>query len=129
MLDAGVQLARYFQEPEADAPSLAGLELRRAAVPWIWPLEIINGLLLGLRRGRLSRLEVDEIVSGMSRLGVDADPVPPNPEAILVLAQGHGLTAYDAAYLELALRRHLPLATVDPALQTAARRAGVPLIA
>ncbi|HVB40739.1 MAG TPA: type II toxin-antitoxin system VapC family toxin [Terriglobales bacterium] len=131
VLDASVLLARYFREPQAAGAleRLDALDTSSAVVPGMWQLEILNGLLMGMRRGRLARAQVDGFVAELARLGVHVDRETPDSERIVVLAQGHGLTAYDASYLELALRRALPLATLDKAMQQAARRAGVPLIA
>ena len=96
-------------------------------VPAIWLLEMGNLLLSAQRRRRIDEAKRRELVDAASnlRLRIDREPVP-MPE-IDAIAARHALTAYDAAYLELALRRRLPIATTDAALLKAIRVAGVKL--
>ena len=100
-------------------------------VPAHWPIEISNGMLMALRRKRIqpgrSELFWDEI----SILPITVEP-PLSPEqaiTVLALCERYGLTVYDGAYLELAKRKSLPLATLDSALLKAAPLAGVVLAA
>ena len=98
-----------------------------AVVPTHFHLEVTNGLLAGWRRGRLTAEHVRTAIVALEALPIEIDP----DTALLAfsgvwpLAVQHRLTTYDAAYLELALRRRLPLATLDTALERAARAAGV----
>ena len=99
-----------------------------AIVPAHWVLEVTNGLLLASRRKRLQPLEHLEI---LARIGVL--PIRVDPETVsrgwfdtLALAEEFGLTTYDAAYLELALRLQAPLVTLDATLAEAANKAGLP---
>jgi predicted nucleic acid-binding protein len=100
-----------------------------ATVPALWPFEVANVLLMAERRKRITAAERQQALTILGDLPVRIDP--PSPERAwtetLVLAQAHRLTAYDASYLELAIRHGLPLATRDAALQTSAVSCGVPL--
>lgn len=99
-----------------------------ALVPSLWFFEVANGLLIAERRGRVSAPDLAaarELLSGLSLhrddLGIEG------LSSVLDLARSSRLSAYDAAYLELALREGLPLATRDGRLREAAAGAGVPL--
>lgn len=132
VLDASVALAWHFED-EASAYADRALERLReddAVVPAIWPLEIANGLLAAERRGRLSAADVAQAHGLLSDLpiGVNALTLQVALGPVLDLARAQGLSTYDAAYLELAMREGLPLATEDEALRAAARRVGVPLL-
>jgi predicted nucleic acid-binding protein len=102
-----------------------------AVVPAHWILEVTNGLLLAARRGRLRR--PDEDIEILERLGalsirVDPDTAAHGWRETPFLARRLGLTTYDAAYLELAIRLDAPLATLDSGLAHAASLAGVGLV-
>jgi len=106
---------------------LAGTEAR---VPGVWPLELANTLVVAERRKRLTEAEAVR-----ARELVLALPIQVVPEtldrvvtSILALARDQGLSAYDASYLDLAMREGLPLATLDDRLRDAARRCSVPLL-
>ncbi len=96
-------------------------------VPVLWMFEVANALLALRRRQRIQRDEYDQALLdlGDSRPLVDDEGPLRALDAISKLAQKHDLSVYDAVYLELALRRQLPLATRDSALNKAAKRAGV----
>jgi len=129
VLDASIALAWCFED-ERHAGALALLDTiaeSRASVPWHWWLEVGNGLISARRRRRLRR-EPREILLALSALPlrVDAQAVMHgSTHSVLALAEAHGLTTYDAAYLELSLRSRLPLATLDQDLAHAARAAGI----
>ena len=99
-------------------------------VPSLWPVEVGNGLLMAEKRGRLKADELSRFLSLLRDLDIELDQqnVPYTIETIVPLARQHKLTVYDAMYLELALRRGLPLATLDKRLAEACRTAGVALI-
>ncbi len=101
-----------------------------AYVPAIWPLEVANGLLMGQRRGRLTAAEVGSFLEEIRPFEfiIDAPSHSSAVDVILGLARRTGLSAYDASYLELAMRLGLPLATLDQRLADTATRAGVRLI-
>lgn len=103
---------------------------RRAVVPALWRWEIANVLARSLRRGRLTLPDFESARLLMDRLPIeiDAECATRALDSTLVLANAHRLTAYDASYLELAIRRRLPLATRDRELAQAASAAGVGLL-
>lgn len=99
-------------------------------VPAIWALEIANVLIMAQRRGRISQQE-REIMFGNLRvlpIKIEETYLERSLGAVLELAICHGLTSYDAAYLELAQRRGLPLATLDTRLRAACDAAGVAVL-
>ncbi len=97
----------------------------RAIAPALLRLEYTNVLRTACKRGQLIARQAQEAIEELSRLPLDIDREPPDPALLLSLALRHDLSSYDAAYLELALRRQLPIATRDVALMDAARTAGV----
>jgi len=99
-------------------------------VPAHWPLEIINSLLVAERKGRVTDAQVSEFLEDLAALPIRVIPASAAARwpAILNLAKRHRLTAYDAAYLELAQRTGLPLATLDGDLRKAAATAGTQLV-
>lgn len=133
VLDASLAL-QWFLEDEADRDYslavLASLSGKRALVPFLWFYEIGNGLVMAYRRQRIT---VDQIQAFLLRLkDLPIDPALQMPSEMLELpafAQAHGLTNYDAAYLALAVRFALPLATTDGALRRCAVSANVHLVA
>ena len=132
VLDASLAL-RWFLEDEADRKYslgvLASLSDKRALVPLLWFYEVGNGLLMGYRRKRITFDQVDGFLSRLKRLPIDAAPQTPSEILDLPhLAQTHGLTNYDAAYVALAARSGLPLATADHALRRAAAATHVALV-
>jgi predicted nucleic acid-binding protein len=99
-------------------------------VPAIWPLEVGNVLLSGERAHRLTQADTARFLQVLQALPIIVD-TQTSPRAfgpVLALGRENGLSAYDAAYLELAMREGLALATLDESLRTAAGRAGVPLV-
>ena len=102
-----------------------------AAVPAIWPLEVGNILAAAERKGRITAADIAEFVPLLDRLDIRPDGATAERglKEILELARRESLSSYDAAYLDLAMREGLPLATRDEALADAARRCGVEVIA
>ncbi len=96
-----------------------------AHAPWLLQLEFTNVLRTACRRGSLTVVAAREIVDQMALLPIRIDPTPPPPATLLSLALRFQLTSDDAAYLELALRRQLPIATRDDELAEAAWAAGI----
>jgi predicted nucleic acid-binding protein len=96
-------------------------------VPVLWMFEVANALLALRRRQRIQRDEYDQALLDLvdSRPLVDDESPLRALDAISKLAEKHALSVYDAVYLELALRRNLPLASRDAALNKAAKNAGV----
>ena len=126
VLDASIAAAWLFDdESEPSANSLLiRLQEWEAVVPQHWHLEVRNALIVGERRGRIRPNEVDERLTDLGTLPVRTD-LEPDFDAALRLARLHGLSFYDAVYLELARRYGLPLATLDGDLGAAAVVEGV----
>ena len=103
----------------------------RTFVPALWPVEVGNGLLTATRRGRIVADEWSRTCASLEALPTEVDPVSTSRAwgAALALAHEHRLSGYDAAYLELAVRMQLPLATLDQALSAAARAEGLDVLA
>ena len=133
VLDNSIVMVWSFEDEtdeHADAV-LDHLAIARAVVPALWPLEVANALLMGERRKRSTEAETIKWVGILNSLPIVIDDET-NAHAwsnTITLARGHNLTAYDAAYLELAIRRGLPLATIDGKLKIAAKTVGVALFA
>jgi predicted nucleic acid-binding protein len=131
VLDSSVALAWCFRD-EQDTYSLrvAGALLEReAVVPLLWRIEVANCMLTGERTKRSEQTDTANWTWYLENLPIRTDDRsdPWIFDSILPIARKHGLTAYDTAYLELALRRGLPLATLDKKLRAAMKEAGVPL--
>jgi predicted nucleic acid-binding protein len=132
VIDASSALGWCFEDeggPEADA-LIERVAAQGAAVPGLWSLEVANGLVIGERRGRIKPADSAAFVAMIEELPIAADRET-GARALhetMSLARAHRLSAYDAAYLELAMRLGLPLATGDRSLRAAAARVGVVLL-
>lgn len=129
VLDSSVTLAWFYQdEGERYARAVVNsLKTAAALVPSLWPLEVVNVLLVGERRGRNTEAESQAFVRLLRSFPITLDDETAQAwTAVPPLARAHGLSAYDAAYLDLALRRGLTLATLDERLKSAATAVGVP---
>jgi predicted nucleic acid-binding protein len=129
-MDGALALAWYFKDeadPYADAGA-ARFPAARAAVPVIWPLKVANAVLMGKRRQRSTEAQAARWLGYLGSLPIAVDDETNNRAwgEVLSLARAQRLSAYDGAYLELALRRGLPLATLDNKLKAAASAVGVP---
>jgi predicted nucleic acid-binding protein len=132
VLDASVKLAWCFED-ETTSYTEGVLDLLRttaAIVPVIWPFEVANALLVGERR---RRLRVGQSSSAVERpldlpIGLDDMTISSAWVPVLVLARQHDLAAYDAAYLELAQRLVLAIATIDNRQRDVATQLGIPLV-
>ena len=132
VLDASLAL-QWFLEDETDRQYsleiLASLSEKRALVPMLWFYEVGNGLLMAFRRKRISLEQIAGFLTRLTALPIEAaDQSPSEILALPVLAQAHGLTNYDEAYLALAAQSDLPLATMDFNLRKAAESAGVKIV-
>jgi predicted nucleic acid-binding protein len=131
VLDASIALSWCFEDEGDDYAErvLESLNGSEATTASLWPLEMANGLLTAERRGRIEPAASSEFMHLLLSLPIVIDPVARRRslESAVELGRRHGLTSYDAAYLELALRLEVPLATLDEALADAARREGVEL--
>lgn len=130
VLDASIALSWCFEDeasPETDAV-LTRLERGRAIAPAVWTLEVANAILSAHRRGRLAEHEIPGLLALLLALPIDVDDALSLEDAtgrVLQLARLFELSAYDAAYLDLALRRSVAIASIDGRLLAAARAAGV----
>lgn len=131
--DCSVTMCWCFED-EANEYADAILEKLRAdetVVPAFWSLEVTNALLSGERRKRLSEADTLRFLEVLRSLAIIADDTPlgQTQDDILALGRRHSLSSYDAAYLELAMRQGVPLATLDEKLMRAAKAAGVAIAA
>ena len=132
VLDSSVALSWCFRDEQSDE-SLEILTLARAQavfVPSLWHLEMANVLGMAFRRQRLHENDLAWALRLFTTLDMHTDTASPtiNTSVLLPLMQAYSLTAYDAVYLELALRLDLPLATLDRELAAASENAGVTLL-
>ena len=132
VLDGSVTMAWCFDDeatPYTDGVR-DGLADKQAVVPSIWPLEAANATIMGERRGRLDGARSSRFLVLLQALPIVVDEETSSRafSDIVHLARTYQLSAYDAAYLELAIRRGLPLACLDGKLKAAATAAGVVLI-
>ena len=100
----------------------------QAVVPSLWPFEVANVLLIGERRQRLTQAQTVRFVELLETLPINVTGASREFRPLLALGREYGLSAYDAAYLNLAASLGLPLATLDVSLRAAADRAGVALV-
>lgn len=132
VLDSSVTLAWVYQDETTEAVRsvFEGLGVGGAWVPALWRLEVANVLEMGVRRGRHDAAFRDATLIDLALLPIrlDAETDQHAWGATVRLASRHRLTVYDAAYLELARRKDMPLATLDDDLRTAAVAEGVPLL-
>jgi predicted nucleic acid-binding protein len=130
VLDASIVMAWCFEDEASDYADavLDALGARaEASVPAIWPLEVGNVLVTAERRGRITAADAGRFVDLLGRMPIRV--VSDTPDRVLTrdvaLAREHGLSVYDASYLQLAMREGAALATGDARLTAAAQRAGV----
>ena len=129
VLDCSVTMAWFFEDEFSsyskrvrEALSLKGA---LAVIPGIWPVEVTNVLFQAERRERIKAGKASQALNVLARLPVETDFLPiSGMTQVLNLCRAHRLTAYDALYLELALRRNIPLATQDKLLVKSALDAG-----
>ncbi len=129
VIDASLTLAWFFED-ERTPPVNAVLDqvtAGGAAVPVLWRLEIANAFQMAIRRGRIDGAFRGRALRRLSQMtiAVDREGEAHTWTTVLHLSDTQKLTAYDAAYLELAQRRELPLGTLDRDLVRAANTLGV----
>ncbi len=132
VLDCSVVMSWCFED-EADAYADSVLFLladAEAVVPSIWTLEVANVLLVGERKRRLTKAGTIRFIKLLRGLPIIIDQETPDFvfHEVLSIGRQYGLSAYDAAYLELAMREGMPLATRDLGLRQAALQCGVELV-
>jgi predicted nucleic acid-binding protein len=133
VLDASVALAWIFERADATEIDqanavLAGLSNRQTVVPALWHAEVVNALVVALRRRAVSLSKASEFLSKLDRLPMQTDdtPISSRNESIFALGRQYTLSAYDATYLDLALRTGAAFVTFDRRLMQARNNAGVP---
>jgi predicted nucleic acid-binding protein len=132
VIDNSVALSWCFEDERTpQTTALLDRVTRTGAVaPLLWPLEALNALLMAERRRRFDAAKRRVFADFLRELpiAIDSETAVQAWDAIAGLAERFGLTSYDAAYLELAQRRGLPLATLDRDLQAAAKQIGVEVL-
>ena len=133
VLDVSIALAWAFRDETSPyATSVIGrLRRDRAAAPGIWTIEVSNALIVAVRRGRIDEMNAYRIHRVIQDLPMEIDwdyTAATLGHRVLRLGIDHGLTAYDACYVDLAIRRGLPLATLDERLARAASKAGIEIL-
>lgn len=128
VIDASITASWAFLENDPRAEiAFERLLVESAAAPWLWWYEVRNLLLTRERSQHRNPANMAEFLAFLATLPIRLDAAP-DEEEVLRLARNHTLTIYDAAYLELAGRQGLPLATLDTDLVRAARAEGIALI-
>jgi predicted nucleic acid-binding protein len=130
VVDASVALAWALPDESSDyADAVLGVAERDGIrVPELWVREIANGLAIAYRRKRITPEDEQAFLAALSRLSVSVEH---HPSSVLAIGDGaaaairYGLTAYDAAYVDLAAREGLTLATLDVAMRKAAEQSQV----
>ena len=129
VLDASVAAAWLLGEETGSRAEMAllRLEVDEALVPDLWNLELRNCLLVAMRRGRIAADGPMQLLNTLRHLPIRTDSEP-GLDIAFVLAERHGLSFYDAIYLELAKRNTAPIATLDRGLARAAAAEGLSLV-
>lgn len=133
VLDASITMTWCYPDEHSSFAFkvLDALEHRRAIVPSLWAVEVANALIVGERRSRLSASDISRFFELLQGLSIETDTQTASRALsdTLQLARTYRLSAYDAAYLELAMREGFVLATLDERLKDAAKKAGVEVFA
>lgn len=131
VIDASVVMAWCFEDESNTYTDtvLDSLETRSAVVPAIWPLEICNVLLAAERKTRIGEADSIRFMTLIANLPIVIEQESPERmvKEIFALARAHNLSSYDASCLDLAMRKGLPIATLDKKLMGAAQRGNVPV--
>ena len=132
ILDCSVALSWYFMDEETEQTHALREQLieKSIHVPALWPLEITNVVLAALRRKRISNEDLPELLGDLREL---PDEIDRETDAMVwddtfQLARQFNLSVYDATYLELAIRKKLPIATLDKRLAKACNEAELDLL-
>lgn len=130
VLDCSVTMSWCFKDEQDDYAGhcLRLLEKTEAAVPALWALEVMNVLLVAERRGRLLPSESEEFVGLLGLLPIIVEPASGISSRVMDLGRTYGLSAYDAAYIELSLRKGLPMATKDDAVRKVMASLGIEIV-
>jgi predicted nucleic acid-binding protein len=133
VLDASIAISWVFEDESSPYAEeiIEALKSQRALVPQVWPLEVDNAILVAVRRRRIQEADAFRFLTVLDTLPLEIDleiALQALGQQILGLGLSHGLSSYDASYLELAMRRGLPLATQDEGLRRAAETAGIDIM-
>jgi len=129
VIDCSITMAWCFSDEATPATANVQdrLEMEAALVPAHWFLEVTNVLAMAEKRKRITAAKSAAFLALLETMDIEVDhDTPARAFAhLLPLGRSHGLTAYDAAYLDLALRRRLPVASLDDDLRASAKALGV----
>ena len=132
IIDCSITMAWCFGDEATDETTRIQERLinESALVPALWFLEVTNVLAMAEKRQRISAADATQFVQllGTLDIQVDDEAAARAFDHLLPLCRTHGLTSYDAAYLDLALRKQLPLATLDEELRPVAATMGLALL-
>ena len=134
VLDASITLAWFLDRPTSQYADRIRERLLRGdqgVVPSLWQLEVANGFISAERRGAFTPSDTTEALDNLDMVvaqSIENSPDTVSMRSALHTARKFRLTAYDAVYLETALRQNLPLATLDRQLLAAASKAGVEIL-
>ena len=132
IIDCSITMAWCFADEATSraAEILDRMEEEAVLVPALWYLEVANVLAMAEKRNRITADNSDNFVQLLERfdMEVDEDGSGRAFGTLLPLCRKHGLTSYDAVYLDLAVRRRLPLATLDDGLRRSAKALGIKLL-
>lgn len=132
VVDASIVMSWYFDDEKSSGSDgvLEAVGQSGATVPAHWRLEVANSLRTAVIRGRVAAAYRNAVLEALSGLPIETDPETVRHVwgATLALADKHRLTPYDAAYLELAIRRQVALATLDKVLKSAALAEGIDVL-
>mgnify|MGYP001360630005 CR=1 FL=1 len=132
VLDCSIAVSWCFEDEASEATDQLLLKVQEqgALVPALWYLEFGNVLIQAKKKGRISEIQLMAGMDLIRQLPISTDPISPNKtmNVIMLLAIEHGLTTYDASYLELALRFNISLLTKDAHLRKAANKLGIQVL-
>ena len=132
VVDCSIAMAWLFHDEATPKTTalLNRLATETALAPAWWFIEITNVLAMAERKGRITAPQSDAFIADLSRLAIERDGEAPDRAFthLLSLCRRYRLTSYDAIYLDLAVRRSLPLATLDDDLRRAAKKLGVDVL-
>jgi len=132
VIDNSVVMSWCFKDETSEYTDavLNRLEYSTAFVPSIWPLEVGNVLLVAERNKRLRQADSIRFIALLSELPIIVEPESPDRmmNEIVSIARAYDLSTYDASYLDLAMRKGIPIATLDKSLLRAAKKSNVPVI-
>jgi len=133
VIDCSLTMAWLFDDEKTSFSEkmMDRLEEEQAIVPSLWIIEVLNVLLVGEKRKRITQSQSSHFLNVLSKMPIQIIEIQSilQSESMLFLGRTFGLTSYDAAYLDLASRYGLPLASLDDQLIIAAKKMGVQILA